>query len=87
MVGEGVRSYDAGEIWYIMDRQYNIPITKIDVSILETLNIEKYTHFIFPSFTGDLSDKTIHKIKSWIEKEYINTLQRSNKMGQKESIS
>ena len=68
LVGEGVRSYDAGEIWYVMDRQYNIPITKIDVSILEKLNIEKYTHFIFPSFTGELSDKTIHKIKSWIEK-------------------
>ena len=29
LVGEGVRSYDAGEIWYIMDRQYNIPITKM----------------------------------------------------------
>ena len=28
LVGDGVRSYDAGEIWYIMDRQYNIPITK-----------------------------------------------------------
>ena len=67
LVGEGVRSYDAGEIWYVMDRQYNIPITKIDVSILEKLNIEKYTHIIFPSFTGELSHKTIHKIKSWID--------------------
>ena len=67
LVGDGVRSYDAGEIWYIMDRQYNIPITKIDVRILERLNLEKYTHFIFPSFNGDLSDKTINKIKSWIE--------------------
>ena len=68
LVGDGVRSYDAGEIWYIMDRQYNIPITKIDTRILERLNLEKYTHFIFPSFTGDLSSKTLNKIKSWIEK-------------------
>ena len=68
LVGDGVRSYDAGEIWYIMDRQYNIPITKIDTRILERLNLEKYTHFIFPSFTGDLSTKTLNKIKSWIEK-------------------
>ena len=68
LVGDGVRSYDAGEIWYIMDRQYNIPITKIDTRILERLNLEKYTHLIFPSFTGDLSSKTLNKIKSWIEK-------------------
>ena len=68
LVGDGVRSYDAGEIWYMMDRQYNIPITKIDTRILERLNLEKYTHFIFPSFTGDLSSKTLNKIKSWIEK-------------------
>ena len=68
LVGDGVRSYDAGEIWYIMDRQYNIPITKIDTRILERLNLEKYTHFIFPSFTGDLSSKNLNKIKSWIEK-------------------
>ena len=68
LIGEGVRSYDAGEIWYIMDRQYNMPITKIDTRILEKLNFEKYTHFIFPSFSGELSDKTIQKINSWIEK-------------------
>ena len=68
LIGEGVRSYDAGEIWYIMDRQYNMPITKIDTRILEKINFEKYTHFIFPSFSGELSDKTIQKINSWIEK-------------------
>tara|TARA_A100001011_G_scaffold94658_1_gene99527 strand:+ start:967 stop:3516 length:2550 start_codon:yes stop_codon:yes gene_type:complete len=68
LVGDGVRSYDAGEIWYIMDRQYNIPITKIDTRILEKINLEKYTHFIFPSFNGELNDKTIHKVNSWIEK-------------------
>ena len=67
LVGDGVRSYDAGEIWYIMDTQYNIPITKIDNRILERLNLEKFTHFIFPSFSGYLSEVTINKIKSWVE--------------------
>ena len=67
LVGDGVRSYDAGEIWYIMDQQYNIPITKIDTRILQKLNLEKFTHFIFPSFSGELSEKVNVKIKSWIE--------------------
>jgi len=67
LVGDGVRSYDAGEIWYIMDTQYNIPITKIDNRILEKLDLERYTHFIFPSYNGYLSDVVIKKIKSWVE--------------------
>ena len=32
------------------------------------INLEKYTHFIFPSFNGEISDKTILKVSSWIEK-------------------
>ncbi len=68
LVGDGVRSYDAGEIWYVMDTQYKIPITKIDNRILERLNLEKYTHFIFPSYNGELSELIIKKIKSWVEK-------------------
>ena len=68
LVGDGVRSYDAGEIWYIMDKQYNIPTTKIDTRIIERLNLDKFTHFIFPSFNGNLSNKVVLKIKSWIEK-------------------
>ena len=46
LVGDGVRSYDAGEIWYIMDRQYNIPITKIDVRIFRKIKFRKI-HILF----------------------------------------
>jgi hypothetical protein len=31
------------------------------------LDLEKFTHFIFPSFSGELSEKVNIKIKSWIE--------------------
>ena len=36
IVGDGVRSYDAGEIWHLLDTRYNIPITKLDVDDLDT---------------------------------------------------
>ena len=29
LVGDGVRSYDAGEIWHLLDTRYNIPLTKL----------------------------------------------------------
>ena len=34
LVGEGINSYDAGEIWHLLDTRYNIRITKLDVANL-----------------------------------------------------
>ena len=31
IVGEGINSYDAGEIWHLFDSRYGITITKLDV--------------------------------------------------------
>ena len=50
LVGDGVRSYDAGEIWYLMDTQYHIPITKLDVKQIGRVDLSKYTHIILPSY-------------------------------------
>ena len=34
IVGEGIRSYDAGEIWHLFDTRYDIKLTKIDTEYL-----------------------------------------------------
>lgn len=67
LVGEGVRSYDAGEIWHLMDTQYHIPITKIDVRSLASKNLNKYTHLVIPSYSGKLLNNSSDKIKTWIK--------------------
>jgi hypothetical protein len=67
LVGDGVRSYDAGEIWHLMDIQYQIPVTKIDVRQLNRIDLSKYTHFIIPSYTGSLLNANKNKIESWIK--------------------
>ncbi|MDA8640380.1 M14 family metallopeptidase [Flavobacteriaceae bacterium] len=67
LVGDGVRSYDAGEIWHLMDIQYQIPVTKIDVRQLKRIDLSRYTHFIIPSYTGSLLNANKNKIESWIK--------------------
>jgi hypothetical protein len=67
LVGDGVRSYDAGEIWHLMDIQYQIPLTKIDVRQLNRIDLSRYTHFIIPSYTGSLLSANKNKIESWIK--------------------
>ena len=51
IVGEGVRSYDAGEIWHLLDTRFNIPITKLDVSDLGFIDLSRYTHIILPDYS------------------------------------
>ena len=51
VVGEGVRSYDAGEIWHLLDTRFNIPITKLDVGDLAYIDLSRYTHIILPDYS------------------------------------
>ena len=52
VVGDGVRSYDAGEIWHLLDTRYNIPITKLDIDDLDYIDLSKYSHIILPDYSG-----------------------------------
>lgn len=66
LVGDGVRSYDAGEIWHLMDTQYQMPITKLDVKSIAYRDLNEYTHLVIPSYSGQLLNKASDKIKAWV---------------------
>ena len=66
IVGDGVRSYDAGEIWHLLDTRYNIPITKLDVGNLGYIDLDKYSHVILPDYNGKM-------INSNQIEEYVNS--------------
>ncbi|MBN09873.1 MAG: zinc carboxypeptidase [Flavobacteriaceae bacterium] len=65
VVGDGVRSYDAGEIWHLFDTKYEIPITKIDVRNINRFDLSKYSHIILPSYTGNKINT--NKIKNYLQ--------------------
>ncbi|MFD0796943.1 M14 family metallopeptidase [Maribacter chungangensis] len=68
IVGNGIRSYDAGEIWHLFDTRYNIELTKIDLSYLRSVDLSKYTDIILPSAYGNAIDKgNTDKIKEWVK--------------------
>ncbi len=49
VVGEGVSSYDAGEMWHLFDQKMDIPITKLDTKYLGSADLSKYNVIILPS--------------------------------------
>ena len=65
IVGNGVRAYDAGEIWHLFDTRYKIPITKIDIKNLNRTNLLEYSHIILPSYSGKNID--IKKIENYLK--------------------
>jgi len=70
LVGEGIRSYDAGEIWHLMDTRYQIPITKIDLKTLPYADLSRYTDIIIAGFgygSSRISESTVNKIKSFVQ--------------------
>ncbi len=67
MVGEGIRSYDAGEIWHLLDARQEIPVTKLDTKNFRASYLEHYTHLIIPSSSSStLSDSETKQLKSWV---------------------
>lgn len=70
LVGDGIRSYDAGEIWHLFDTRYNMKITKLDTEYFKTVDLDKYTDLILPSGgnTNILGKKGAEKIKQWVKK-------------------
>ncbi|RKN80388.1 M14 family metallopeptidase [Ulvibacterium marinum] len=69
LVGQGIRSYDAGEIWHLFDTRYDMKITKIDVSYLDKVDLTKYTDLIIPSSSSAsmaLAAKGSQNLKDWV---------------------
>ena len=66
LVGDGISSYDAGEIWHLFDTRYNITLTKLDVKSISRVDLTGYSSIIIPSSRG-LSDSNSKKIIEWIQ--------------------
>jgi hypothetical protein len=68
LVEGGVRSYDAGEIWHLLDNRMNIDISLIPFRVFEYANINKYNTLVMADGSyGDLRDGSIRKLKEWVQ--------------------
>jgi len=65
VIGDGIDSYDAGEIWHLMDQRYDITITKIERDRLSRANLDNYNTIIFPNSYGSPDKNTMESLQSW----------------------
>ncbi|OZV67731.1 M14 metallopeptidase family protein [Winogradskyella aurantia] len=67
LVGDGFTSYDAGEIWHLLDTRYDITVTKLDTKNLGRTNLSRYNAIIMVNSYGGLNENNTKKLKTWIE--------------------
>lgn len=70
---EPVSAYSAGNTRFVIERQFDYPVTPIRVDRLRSANLDRYQVLILPVMTGSgyksvLGDSGIEHIKSWVRK-------------------
>ena len=69
LIGDGVNSYEAGEVWHLLDTRVHIPMTKIRLNQFNRTSLDKYTTLVMVSGTyNQISELGIKNIKDWVGK-------------------
>lgn len=66
--GEGTSSYMVGEIWHYFDRQINYPVTLINTSDFDDIDLNEYDVLILPSgyYRDTLTDSRLSEVTDWV---------------------
>ena len=67
IIGDGINSYDAGEIWHLLDTRYDIPVTKLDTRNITSADLSRYNTMILPNTSGSSLNKVKEKLKTFVK--------------------
>ncbi len=66
LVGDGVSSYEAGEVWHLLDTRTKMPITKIQMRSIRNANLNKYNTLVMVSGSySQLDSVQRQRLKNW----------------------
>ena len=66
MVDTPFNSYTAGQLWYLLDKETELGISKLRMSRLKSLNLNKYDVLLFPGVRGTVDSSLVNKLKTWV---------------------
>ena len=80
IIGDGIRAYEAGEVWHLLDTRVGIPITKIHSHRLGNIDLENYNTLVLVSGTYSWGEEISEKLNKWVSKgNTIISIGTSNK--------
>ena len=66
LVGRGVSSYDAGEVWHLLDQRYHMPLTLAELSQFSSLDLNRYNTLVLVNGTFRLNEGQVNELKKWV---------------------
>jgi hypothetical protein len=67
LVGSGVNSGSAGEIWHLLDQRFDMPLALVETSSFGRVDLNKYTVLIMAAGNyGSLGANGAERIQSWV---------------------
>lgn len=65
--GQGVTASEAGEVWFLLNQQLGLPVTKLDVASFSRASLKRYTTIVLPGGNYTAWDKpVVEKLKDWV---------------------
>lgn len=78
VVGDGVSSLEAGEIWHVLDTRFHIPVSLVQMDNFDRINYDKYNTIIMASGSyNSLSDGAKERLKVWVQKGGVIVAQKT----------
>ncbi len=66
LVGSGVSSYDAGEVWHELDVRWGQPVAMIDAEDFGRLDLDDVTHVLLVGGGEQLDDDELDDLRDWV---------------------
>jgi hypothetical protein len=68
IVGGGVSSYEAGEVWHLLDQRYDIPLSMLEMGSVSRSSLDQYNVIILSdgNYSG-LESGGITQLKNWVQ--------------------
>lgn len=67
VIGSGMSSYGAGQLWHLLDTKVDMPITKVDTGNYRRISLEDYDVAVFVAGNyGFMSEDEIEDLQRWI---------------------
>ena len=69
VIGDGVSSYEAGEVWHLLDTRIEMPLSKVRLNQFSRVSLDKYTTLVMVSGSyNQLNERDLKKINDWVRK-------------------
>ena len=65
LIGEGTNSYEAGEVWHLLDTRVHMPVSKLRLAQFKRMDLSKYNTLVMISGRYRLDKQDQEKLKNW----------------------